>query len=104
VIKPVLVALFIGGSASRTYFMNQYGIVIDSSMVQNVIETDPVREANELLQLEDGADGNACWASLPVAAGMVPARLSFRHRCGATCCVKLGIGRRVADCRWPACC
>ena len=46
VIKPVLVLLFIGASFA-TYFMNQYGIVIDSSMVQNVIETD-VREANEL--------------------------------------------------------
>ncbi|UGQ47729.1 phosphoethanolamine transferase [Massilia endophytica] len=46
VIKPVLMALFLAAS-SATYFMNQYGVVIDASMVQNVIETD-VREANEL--------------------------------------------------------
>lgn len=47
VIKPVLVALFLGASAA-SYFMNEYGVVIDSSMVQNVFETDP-KEANELL-------------------------------------------------------
>jgi lipid A ethanolaminephosphotransferase len=47
VIKPVLIVLFLGASAA-SYFMNQYGIVIDASMVQNVVETDP-REANELL-------------------------------------------------------
>jgi lipid A ethanolaminephosphotransferase len=46
-IKPVLVVLFLGASAA-SYFMNQYGVVIDASMVQNVVETDP-REATELL-------------------------------------------------------
>ncbi|AVR99065.1 phosphoethanolamine transferase [Pseudoduganella armeniaca] len=47
VIKPVLIALFLGASAA-SYFMNEYGVVIDASMVQNVFETDP-KEANELL-------------------------------------------------------
>lgn len=47
VIKPVLIALFLGASAA-SYFMNEYGVVIDASMVQNVFETDP-REAHELL-------------------------------------------------------
>ncbi|WP_227470322.1 phosphoethanolamine transferase [Massilia sp. YMA4] len=46
VIKPVLVALFLGASAA-SYFMNEYGVVIDASMVQNVFETD-AKEANEL--------------------------------------------------------
>lgn len=47
VIKPVLIFLLIATSAA-SYFMNQYGVVIDKSMVQNVIETD-FREATELL-------------------------------------------------------
>jgi lipid A ethanolaminephosphotransferase len=47
VIKPLLVVLFLGASAA-SYFMNEYGVVIDASMVQNVIETDP-KEAHELL-------------------------------------------------------
>ena len=47
VIKPVLIVLFFV-SAFSSYFMNRYGIAIDASMMQNVIETD-VREATELL-------------------------------------------------------
>ncbi|QGZ43197.1 phosphoethanolamine transferase [Pseudoduganella flava] len=47
VIKPVLIALFLAGSAA-SYFMNEYGVVIDASMVQNVFETDS-KEAHELL-------------------------------------------------------
>jgi lipid A ethanolaminephosphotransferase len=47
VIKPVLIFLFMVTAAS-SYFMNQYGIAIDTAMVQNVVETD-VREAHELL-------------------------------------------------------
>lgn len=46
VIKPVLIALLIATSAA-SYFMNQYGVVIDKSMVQNVLETD-LHEATEL--------------------------------------------------------
>jgi lipid A ethanolaminephosphotransferase len=45
--KPLLVLLFMGAAAT-TYFMGQYGAVIDRSMIQNVFETD-VREALELL-------------------------------------------------------
>lgn len=47
VIKPVLIALLVATSAA-SYFMNQYGVVIDRSMVQNVLETD-VHEATELV-------------------------------------------------------
>uniref|UniRef100_UPI003F9C44D7 phosphoethanolamine transferase n=2 Tax=unclassified Pseudoduganella TaxID=2637179 RepID=UPI003F9C44D7 len=46
-IKPVLIFLFLVTS-SASYFMSKYGVVIDASMVQNVVETD-VREATELL-------------------------------------------------------
>jgi lipid A ethanolaminephosphotransferase len=45
--KPALIALLLTTSAA-TYFMNQYGVVIDKAMVQNVFETD-FREATELL-------------------------------------------------------
>jgi lipid A ethanolaminephosphotransferase len=46
VIKPVLILLFFV-TASSSYFMNRYGIAIDASMLQNVMETD-VHEATEL--------------------------------------------------------
>lgn len=46
-IKPVLVLLFLGASFA-SHFMNRYGVVIDASMLQNVVETN-VREAHELL-------------------------------------------------------
>jgi len=46
VIKPVLIVLFLAAAAT-SYFMNEYGVVVDASMVQNVVETDP-REAHEL--------------------------------------------------------
>lgn len=44
--KPVVIALLLLSSMTA-YFMSQYGIVVDASMVQNVVETD-VREAGEL--------------------------------------------------------
>lgn len=47
VIKPVLIALLVVTSAA-SYFINQYGAVIDKSMVQNVLETD-MHEAAELV-------------------------------------------------------
>ena len=47
VIKPVLVVLFLA-TALASYFMNQYGVQIDRSMIQNALETD-TREALELL-------------------------------------------------------
>lgn len=46
VFKPVVIALLLLSSMTA-YFMSQYGIVIDASMVQNVVETD-IREAGEL--------------------------------------------------------
>ena len=46
-LRPTLMLLmFI--AAFSSYFMNAYGILIDSDMIQNVVETD-VREASELL-------------------------------------------------------
>lgn len=45
--KPVLILLLVATSAA-SYFMDHYGIVIDKSMVQNVVETD-AREASELV-------------------------------------------------------
>jgi lipid A ethanolaminephosphotransferase len=44
--KPVLITLLLLSSMTA-YFMSQYGIVVDASMVQNVVETD-VHEAGEL--------------------------------------------------------
>jgi lipid A ethanolaminephosphotransferase len=47
VAKPVLIALVLC-AASASYFIANYGIVIDKAMIQNVFETD-TREALELL-------------------------------------------------------
>ncbi|WP_338770566.1 phosphoethanolamine--lipid A transferase [Massilia sp. METH4] len=68
VIKPVLIVLFLGASAA-SYFMNQYGVVIDAAMVQNVVETD-TREAHELLS----------WQMLQTVTllGIVPSLLVWR--------------------------
>jgi lipid A ethanolaminephosphotransferase len=44
--KPVLIVLLLLSSVTA-HFMSQYGLVVDASMVQNVVETD-VREAGEL--------------------------------------------------------
>lgn len=48
-IKPLLIALFLLTSLS-SYFMDHYGVAIDWSMVQNIVETD-ARESTELLSL-----------------------------------------------------
>jgi lipid A ethanolaminephosphotransferase len=66
--KPVLIALLLL-SAMTAYFMSQYGIVVDASMVQNVMETD-AREAGELLS----------WKLLQfvVLFGLVPSWLVWR--------------------------
>ncbi|WBS03763.1 phosphoethanolamine--lipid A transferase [Pseudoduganella sp. SL102] len=68
VIKPVLTALFLGASLA-SYFMNRYGVAIDASMVQNVVETD-AREAHELLS----------WQMLQTVTllGIVPSLLVWR--------------------------
>ncbi len=47
VLKPVLIFLFLG-TAAASYFMNQYGIAIDWSMIQNAAQTD-AREGWELV-------------------------------------------------------
>lgn len=47
VAKPVLIVLLLTTSAA-SYFMDEYGVVIDKAMVQNVFETD-VHEAAELI-------------------------------------------------------
>jgi lipid A ethanolaminephosphotransferase len=47
VAKPVLIVILLTASLA-SYFINQYGVVIDKAMIQNVFETD-VREAGELL-------------------------------------------------------
>ena len=46
-LKPVLTVFFFS-AASGAYFMVSYGIVIDSSMITNVIQTD-TKEAMDLL-------------------------------------------------------
>lgn len=47
VVKPVLIAILLTASFV-SYFIHQYGVVIDKGMVQNVFESD-IREAAELL-------------------------------------------------------
>ena len=47
ILKPVLIILFFI-SASTSYFMNSYGVVIDDKMINNLFETQ-VAEANDLL-------------------------------------------------------
>lgn len=51
-LKPVL-SLLVISAASGTYFMLSYGIVIDASMITNVMQTDP-REAADLLNWRMG--------------------------------------------------
>ena len=67
-IKPVLIALFCTTSMA-VYFMSHYGIAIDTTMMQNVLETDP-REASELLS----------WRMLPFFGllGILPSYLVWR--------------------------
>jgi len=47
--KPLALLLIIS-SASASYFMSNYGIVFDKSMIQNLLETDPA-EVQELLNV-----------------------------------------------------
>jgi lipid A ethanolaminephosphotransferase len=49
-IKPVL-AIVLLVAAATSYFMNSYGIVIDYSMLTNVIQTD-ISETTDLLNWE----------------------------------------------------
>lgn len=50
VLKPVLVLLFMSG-AGVAYFMNQYGVLIDSGMFRNIAETN-VAEVRDLLSFK----------------------------------------------------
>ena len=49
-LKPLL-TLLLAGSVGATYFMNQYGVLVDSEMLRNVLETDPA-EVRDLLSLK----------------------------------------------------
>ncbi|MBU4117269.1 MAG: phosphoethanolamine--lipid A transferase [Proteobacteria bacterium] len=48
--KPLIVLLFLTASAS-SYFMNNYSVVIDYIMIQNILQTN-VREATDLFSLK----------------------------------------------------
>ena len=49
-IKPFLIIILIAASATG-YFMNNYNVVIDNTMLQNIIETDP-GEVSDLLNMK----------------------------------------------------
>ena len=50
VLKPVLILLFML-SASTSYFMNTYGVIIDDQMINNIFETQ-VAEATDLVSIK----------------------------------------------------
>ncbi len=50
ILKPVLIILFMV-TAATSYFMNSYGIVIDSQMINNLFETQ-VAEASDLVSVK----------------------------------------------------
>lgn len=66
--KPVLILLLLLSSVTA-HFMSQYGMVVDASMVQNVVETD-VREAGELF--------NWKLVQAVVLFGLIPSWLVWR--------------------------
>lgn len=67
-LKPVLIIIVIG-SALASFFMDSYGVLIDSSMLQNVLETD-THEATELLSF--------AFAQHLVVWGLLPALVIFK--------------------------
>ncbi len=67
-LKPALVALLVAAAAG-SHFMLAYGVVIDTTMVTNVLQTDP-REAGDLLSLR-------LLASIALL-GALPAWLAWR--------------------------
>lgn len=69
-LKPVLSLLFVSAAAGA-YFMLSYGVVIDSTMMVNVMQTDP-REAGELLN----------WRLLAVLVllGVFPSVVAWRFK------------------------
>lgn len=68
--KPVLMLIFCV-TALAAYFMSQYGVAIDSTMVQSVIETNP-REAADLL--------NGRMAMYFLLLGVVPSAILWRTK------------------------
>jgi lipid A ethanolaminephosphotransferase len=80
-LKPVLTLFFVSAAAGA-YFMLSYGVVIDSTMMMNVLQTDP-REAGDLLN----------WRMLAVLVllGVLPSAVVWR------CDVRpLGFIRRIS--------
>lgn len=79
-LKPVL-TLFLIAAAAGAYFMLAYGVVIDPTMMENVVQTDP-REARDLLN----------WRLVLTLAllGILPALWVWR-----TPVRRLGAGRQV---------
>ncbi len=73
VLKPLLIALFVITSVV-SYFMNQYGALIDLSMVQNVMETDR-RESTELLSM--GMLATVALTGIAPAAALAMMELEF---------------------------
>ncbi len=67
-LKPVLITIVIG-SALASFFMDSYGVLIDSSMLQNVYETDS-HEATELLSF--------AFAQHLIVWGLLPALLIYK--------------------------
>ena len=69
-LKPVLTLFFVSAAAGA-YFMLSYGVVIDSTMMVNVMQTDP-REAGELLN----------WRLLAVLVllGVFPSVVAWRFK------------------------
>lgn len=49
-LRPIA-SIFVVGAASGAYFMQAYGIVIDSNMITNVLQTD-FNEASDLINLQ----------------------------------------------------
>ena len=64
IIKPLLTLLVVV-SAGAAYFMHSYAVILDPSMLQNVLRTD-VREAREFLSVSMVA-WIVLWSSIPVA-------------------------------------
>jgi len=68
IVKPILIIIVIS-SASASFFMDSYGVVIDSSMLQNVVETDS-SEAMDLLSF--------AFISHMILWGLLPAGIIYK--------------------------
>ena len=91
-LKPVLVVALLAG-ASGAYFMASYGIVIDTPMLVNVLQTDP-SEATDLLNWRMAVALLLLGAAAVVVAHAPRAPLGpWRH-----------LGHSLALCRQQLCC